>query len=612
MRTSYITKRLVAATLAAGLLASCQKDFLNKLPQVDLVPETALVTDENFKTYAWGLYDYFQGYGDASDYPPSLVSGEFNSDNVSQTRSGAMSPYAFQIKTLPTTTNSTGSLVISQWNFSYIRRVNVMLDRIDASSMSQEAKDHWRAVGYFFRALRYYDLLAAYGDVPWIENALTDTSKAVLYGPRTSRAVVAKNILDNLVWAESKIRRSTMPGVERNTVNEHVVRALISRFGLFEGTFRKYHGIEGAEPYLNACRTYSEPLLASFPTVMPSYDDVFNSEDLGGRPGIILFRQYAANLRNHANPRFAGSTSWWADLTKDAVESYLCTDGRPIGSSTVYAGDSTMYRAFRNRDRRLYFTVVPPYRVNASGPNFTLTANPADAEYINLMNALPGNVNKRLPQLAQSMTWTTGNVISMSPHFRNFNNGQPQCVGELGYYLWKFSNRIPFDNQTNSTNDAPLFRIEEVLLNYAEAMWELGLFTQTTADQTINKLRPRANLPSMSVVAITASFDPRREADVAPVLWEIRRERRIELMGDGFRFNDIKRWKKGQYLNRQALGVWARNSDFGNRLKIAGGRPEGYVEYFDVPLGWLDRYYLEPIPASEIALNPNLKQTAGW
>jgi hypothetical protein len=595
-------------------IAGCKKDYLDKLPTTTLTEETALITSENFKTYTWGLYDYFEGYGDGSgaDYPPYFRSQELNSDNISQTLAGNASPYAIQTKTLPQAGARTSALLIARWDFSYVRQVNVMLDKIDGSTMTQVDKDHWRSIGYFFRALRYYDLIAAFGDVPWVEHALSDTSASELFAVRTPRDQVAKNMLDNLIWAESHIKPSTGTGVEKNTINEHVIRALISRFGLFEGAWRKYHALADADTYLQACKTYSEKLLASFPTIMSSYDDVTNSDDLSGKAGIILFRQYAPNLRDHANPRFAGSTSWYADMTKDAVESYLCTDGRPISTSSVYAGDKTMYNTFRNRDRRLYFCVVPPYKVNTAGPTFTLTGNLADVEYINLMNSLPGNLNKKLPNLAQSPTWTTGNVISTSPHFRNFNAGQPQAVGELGYYFWKFTNRLPFDNSNNSANDCPLFKIEEVMLNYAEAMFELGQFNQSIATNTINKLRVRAGVANMDLSVINASFDLNRDAAVDPVLWEIRRERRIELMGDGFRFNDLKRWNKGTYLNKQQLGIWAKNADYGNKLLINGGAAEGYVKFYDVPQGWLDKYYLEPIPPQEIVLNPQLKQTNGW
>ncbi|WP_316837342.1 RagB/SusD family nutrient uptake outer membrane protein [Pedobacter nutrimenti] len=599
------------------LLAGCKKDFLNKTPQIELTEETAFNNYDNFKTYTWGLYDYFSGYGNGGDdYPPSLKSSDCNSDDLAITLAGLQSPYAYQTKVIKGIADNTpaGSLSIAQWDFRYIRSVNVMLDNIDRSQMNQADKDHWRSVGYFFRALRYYDLIAAFGDVPWIEHKLSDTS-AVLFAPKTPRDLVAKNILENLVFAESHIKAA---GEGPNTINTSCVRALISRFGLFEGTWRKYHNLGSANIYLQACKTYSEKLMLSFPTCMSNYDDVYNLEDLTGQPGIILFKQYANNLNDHfSGSRILGSANSYVDVSKNAVESYLCTDGRPIGSSSVYAGDNTMYNAFRNRDRRLYYTVVPPYQVVVGKPNYTWskTTNPTDAEYIDLLASyISANpIKKSLPMAQWSQTMQTGTTISMSPHFRNFNAGQPQSVGELGYYYWKIYNRSPLSTKNSyATTDCPLLRIEEVWLNYAEAMFELGMFNQSVADQTIRNLRQRANVANMVVADINTSFDPARDPDVDPVLWEIRRERRVELLGDGFRFNDLKRWKKGIYLNKQQLGVKVNNADFGNKLNISGGGTSGYVQFFGVPPGWLDKYYFEPIPSQEIVLNPALKQSAGW
>lgn len=598
------------------LLVACKKDFLNRTPQVDLIEETAFVNYDNFKTYTWGLYDYFNGAGDAGEgYPAALTSSDCNSDDLCITLAGRQSPYSFQTKVIEGKGSATKSLSISKWDFTYIRRVNVMLDNIDKTAMSQADKDHWRSVGYFFRALRYYDLIAAFGDVPWIEHKLTDTSKVELYGPRTPRALVAKNILDNLIFAESHIK----PGGDGdNTINVHCVRYLLSRFGLFEGTWRKYHGLDNADVYLQACKTYSEKLMANFNACMSNYDDVYNLEDLSGKPGIILFKQYVPNLSNHfAGARLLGTANSSVDVSKDAVESYLCSDGRPIGSSTVYAGDKTMYNEFRNRDRRLLYTVTPPYKVVVGNPNYTWkkTANAAESEYIDLFTTFQSEntIKKSLPMAQWSQSMQAGTIISAFPHFRKFPAGQAQIVGELGYYYWKTYNRLPLDTRSSySTTDYALFRIEEVWLNYAEAMFELNLFSQPVADQSINRLRPRAGLPNMVLANINSSFDPKRDPTVDPVLWEIRRERRVELMGDGFRLNDLKRWKKGTYVNKQQLGVWVNNADYGNKLTISGGGASGYVEFFGVPLGWLDKYYFEPVPIQERVLNPALDQSPGW
>ena len=138
----------------------------------------------------------------------------------------------------------------------------------------------------------------------------------------------------------------------------------------------------------------------------------------------------------------------------------------------------------------------------------------------------------------------------------------------------------------NEETDMHNFRVEEVMLNYAEAMCELGEFTQSVADQTINKLRPRANVSPMKVFEIYVSFDPIRyivypaysvDYAVNPLLCEIRRERRIELFSEGFRFNDLRRWKKCHYAMKKKLGQYVRKSDFpaGTNVTIEGGGIEG-------------------------------------
>lgn len=595
----YIMQLLIAVMLIS---TGCSSNFLDKYPLDEQTEATAFETNENFRTYAWGLYEYFEGFPDDGGYTPTSLAREFNSDNIIEARSGYESEYAYQKKILPATSSS--------WSFDYIRRVNIMLQNIDVSAMSEVDKNHWRSVGYFFRALRYFDLVVNYGDVPWIDKVLTDADTDILFSARTPRNEVTKHMLDDLLWAEEHIKPA---GDGANTINTHVVRALISRFALFEGSWRKYHGLTDSDTYLKACINASEKLINDFPGIINSYDDVYNSEELVGKPGIILACQYETSQTTHSIPRVIRSSAWYADITKDAIDSYLCTDGRPVSTSTVYEGDKDVYAQFRNRDRRLYFTVLPPYKVKITGPagtSFTwdYDPDPKHREYIDIMKGLSSESGKHLP-----VSNYVGYMVNMMPHFRDYPNGQGFVVTQLGFYYWKYYNRH-VDNMAlrSSTIDYPVFGIEEVMLNYAEAKFETGEFNQAVADKTINKLRTRAYISNMEVAKINASFDLQRDQTVDPVLWEIRRERRIELMGDGFRFRDLKRWKKTEYLNKKPLGAWVKNKDFNNKLKIQGGGAEGYVEYFATPPGWLDKYYLEPVPTKEIALNPKLAQNPGW
>ena len=590
-------------------LAACSKDYLSKVPLDQQTEQTSFQTYNNFKTYAWGLYDLFDGYGQGPILnTATFLFEEANSDNLCYNQSLNSNEWAYQLKTVP----SSGG----DWDFSFIRRVNIMLDNIDQSKMSQKEKDHWRSVGYVFRSGRYMQLLSKFGDVPWLEHVVKDNDKDILYASRTSRDTVALNILNNLLWAETHINPA---GDGANTVNVNVVRALISRFGLFEGTWRKYHGLGNAQQYLKACVTASAKLAADFPTLLNNYDYIFNSEDLAGKAGIILYRSYATGQNMHGIQRYIRSSEWYFDLTKDAVESYLCQDGKPISTSPEYQGDHSPNDEFRHRDRRLYLTVVPPYKVynttDATG-NIIVQQNtifwkytgvPADREYMDTMALISSDGYKKLPYLHQ-----VNYALGAAPHFRKFNGGQGFAVSQLGYYFYKFYNTTTDVSGFVNTTDAPIFRIEEALLNYAEASYELGEFDQTIADITINKIRKRVNMPNMVVADIDASFDLKRDADVAPVLWEIRRERRVELMEEGFRFNDIRRWKKGNYLDKQELGMWVDNSKYGNKLTIHGGGKEGYVEYNTVPLGWLEYYYLYPLPKDQLILNKNLQQNPNW
>lgn len=597
----YIVLPVIALT--GWGMSGCSSDFLDKYPLDEQTEATAFKTSDNFKTYAWGLYEYFDGFPTDGGYTPANISSEYNTDNMIYANSGGESDYAYQLKKLPATSSS--------WSFTYIRRVNIMLQNIDGSSMSDVDKDHWRSVGYFFRALRYFDMMVAYGDVPWIDKVLSDTDTEELYCERTPRDEVAKHILQDLQWAEEHIKEG---GTGTNTINVHVVRALISRFGLFEGTWRKYHGLNDSETYLRACADASEKLMGAYPSIMPNYDDLYNSEELVGKAGVILAKQYETDMVTHSITRVIRSSAWYVDLTKDAVDSYLCSDGRPVSTSKVYEGDKDLNAQFRHRDRRLYWTVVPPYKVKLTGAAGTSfgwehTGVAGDREYIDFMEEIGGSATgKSLP-----VSNFVGYQVAGFPHFRNYPNGQGFLVTHLGFYFWKYYNRH-VDNMAlrSSTVDYLLFGIEEVMLNYAEAKFELGEFSQSVADATINKLRVRAVIPAMNVSEIDASFDLDRDRSVDPVLWEIRRERRIELMGDGFRFRDLKRWKKGEYVNKQPLGAWVKSSDYGGKLNILGGADEGYSILFAKPSGWLEKYYLEPIPTQEIALNPKLKQNPGW
>lgn len=395
----------------------------------------------------------------------------------------------------------------------------------------------------------------------------------------------------------------------------YVVKALISRFALFEGTWRKYHGMSDADTYLKECARAAGDVIEKYPDIHPQYDELFNSETLDGVTGILLYKAYETGQLMHGLTRMVRTGESYIEATKDAVDSYLCKDGRPVSTTTSnYGGDKNIYGQFRDRDYRLYLTICPPYMVKKdkgpSTPEWQYTDNEEDREFIDLMATISGETYHRLPS-----SNFKGFTVQGQPHFKNMNWGQGWNASQMGFWVWKYYNTHTVATNANGVNttDAPLFRVGEVMVNYAEAMCELGKLDQPAADRSINKLRSRAGVAKMIVDDIDDDFDTARDPSVPALLWEVRRERRVELMGEGFRLDDLRRWKKGEYVNKQPLGVYVTEAS-AKKLKVTGGigADDGYVYFYDAPLGWQEHYYLYPLPLKQLALNTNLEQNPVW
>ncbi len=273
----------------------------------------------------------------------------------------------------------------------------------------------------------------------------------------------------------------------------------------------------------------------------------------------------------------------------------------------------------------------------------TLPNPAAGYHFIDHHKALPsgnwgGNVLPNVPNVQTIGAYD--NSVAAAGHQMIYGN-KPFQRGRSGYFVWKHHACWDKQDQNNprEVSDKPVFKVEETMLNYAEAMWELGRFDQPVADLTINKLRDRAEMGRMEVSAIDASFDPDRDPSVDPVLWEIRRERLIELMGESFSFEDVRRWKKADwFVNKQHYGMYLDDAaaSFGKAKPNTGGtgilnpttRLEasaadlaamggaGHLYYYLDPLkagkGWLEKYYLTPLPSDELLLNENLEQQELW
>jgi len=269
----------------------------------------------------------------------------------------------------------------------------------------------------------------------------------------------------------------------------------------------------------------------------------------------------------HSVVGYTNSSTMMSGLTKDAVDSYLCSDGLPISLSPLYKGDMNINNTLANRDLRL----------------------------------------------VQSVDGVLAYIGT--PNEKGFTSS-------TGYKITKFDNSTLSASEMlapNNPTDAPIFWLAEVYLNYAEAAAELGEITQTDIDNTINLLRIRAGVATLSLASVPD--DPARDSDVSPLLWEIRRERRSELMMDGFRQWDIRRWGKLEYLDplvKPAIFMGARIP-----LPEASGGPAVDENGYILPYGAgvtrevsIPKNYLDPIPTGERTLyilkGVDFPQNPGW
>lgn len=676
--------------ISLGLaLTSCNDSFMEREPVGSLVESNAFTSYDNFRAYMYKCYGLFTDGRIMTNNSGAYYhnNGQYLSDHYSglmTDRDLWKNPYAYQ--TINTVTAS------NNWDFSSIRSINIMLSHLEDGALTEEQQRHWRSVGYFFHSWWYMELVARYGDIPYITSVLTDESPEA-YGERTPRGEVANSIIERLEYAIDNIGDSKADG--DNTVTADVCRAALSRFLLREATWAKYHGLnEDYKTYLEKCLKVSGELMQAYPDLYKGngndhypaagFDNEYTTEDLTGVPGVILFKQYVDGVLTHRFSDFVHVAAHTTDAPQATIDLYLMQNGRPIANSeSGYKGGEgrDLWDVFDGRDPRLPITFEPPVQakigkfanpdnVNTfaqwtfwrpgeklNGKNYVITADDSVKfrRYIDYFGPNikcfdgggdPSLGSKRLPghNHTNSMSHSAPNITKYSQ-----TDNYMRCL--TGYYFWKsYTSWEKGLNKAYQTSDKPIFLISEVLLNYAEAAWELGRFDQHVADMTINKLRERSGVAPMEVAQIDENWDPKRDKGTAawtaqydsktnyavdPVLWEIRRERLVELMGTGMSFYDVKRWHKAPYfINRQPCGAWVTAKDLpygtgtytgnfvdNNQIEKTGSADpntsgSGWIYTYPGPLasgaGWLDKYYLEQVPLNQITLNPNLTQNPGY
>ena len=563
----------IILSLMAGMVIFTSCDLLNNDPYDSFTKNNFFTSETNVEMYANYFYNEWSAYGTGG------ASGDFyfNTLNDNQAVTG-LAGWGFK-----NVSASDGT-----WNACYteIRRANILLENIEQVEMPAASMDYYTSLARLYRGWQHFCLVRKFGDCFWVDKSLTSQDEAILYGPRHNRNEVMDKVLEDINYAVEHM--GAMHADSRTAYNVHVANAMKSRVCLFEGTYAKYHQGDNAraEKYLKEAKAASEAIINAGQFALTAgaegYRANYNSLDLAGNTEMIMYKKYVIGLLYHATQDYCCGSTQTNGLSKSAFNAYLMADGTlptgedkgVLGTEGYDEGKPVIYHLLEARDPRL-------------------------AQQIDGYLGYVGNGRKRYEGMPGQET-VAENTVS------------------TGYGILKFDEPVTEGKFRQATNgnetDAPVFWLAEILLNHAEACAELGETAAATA--SVNKLRARAGMPNLTLWG-----DKANNMGVSDLIWEVRRERRVELMFDlNDRYWSLIRWHQLDKLDTQkypdqTLGAWIEEGwpiDL-NSVKLTNGT-YGYIDcnttgdhrVFD------EKHYLAPIPQGQLDLNENLTQNPGW
>jgi hypothetical protein len=588
-----LKQRIAGCLLIAVLFTACSKN-LDQTPVSTASKDAVFGSEDGLKLYTNSFYNIL----------PDINTPYKTDCNLSDY--GAVTSVPDYLRTGAYTSRQSTGWSTTDW--SDLRNINYFIANNTNSAIPQTVRDNYTGIAHFFRAFFYFEKVKRFGDVPWYNKPL-DVSDSALYKTRDPRTMIMDSVVADLDYAASHI--TATDDQTRSTITKWIVYGYKSRVCLFEGTFRKYQTsyklTSTANTFLQAAADAAKAVMTSGKFSLNtgsgnlSYRNLFiNSTPVTSEIMLANITSTALAKNNDANWYYTSATYGPRfNFTRTFINTYLNIDGTPF---TNKAGHDTMvfFTETQNRDLRLQQTIrMGSYKRTTSGTTF---AAPPVFSY----------------------TYTSYQPIKW-------------CLDDTYY-----------DAGVLNTNSITLMRYAEILLNYAEAQAELGNITATDWTSTIGALRARAGitgglttLPTIADAYLQTNYFP----DITnPVLLEIRRERGIELTLEGFRYNDLIRWKHGELLLQTWNGMYVPalnvpmdlNGDgvldvcFYKTLpaqqisgvtyvnvsadpqKLSNGT-YGELHWLDnISRDWQDYKYLYPIPYAALQVNPKIGQNPGW
>jgi hypothetical protein len=529
-------KKIVLPIASLALLFSSACTMLDRPPLTTEDDETFWTSEDKVKSYAYGFYPrFFVGYNSGwgvTNTPLNYTLTDNNLNDGSQVNFERSVPTSRGSNEISFTTNPWMDAYDGpNWHFGFIRRANIMNDRVTgkmANILTAEQIAHWSGIARFFRAMNYAQLVQTFGDVPYYDTEVASDNFDEMYKPRTPRNEVMDHVYDDFKFAMENVKT----GSDKLTLDKYSVAAFVARYALYEGTWQKYYykNSERAQKFLQLAIDAAEVVMSGSYDITMEFRDQFTSTDLN-KPDVVFWRSYGTEVKHCIASLYNFQSSVYHCPNLDLIKSFILSNGQ----DWQQAGDNdfTMEHLVASRDPRF------------EGSFYHKVSQKALSSYVYITKFIPREV------------------------------ADMQGVGLPAEYL----------SNVNITG-YPVMRYAEVLLNWIEAKAELdeSSVDQEDINASINKIRNRpvaAAAAAMGVVK-TAPMqlaalpdDPARDADVSALLWEIRRERRMEFVMESSRLLDLKRWKKLDYMDESQnpdllLGTWVD----GNELAVINSNGE--------------------------------------
>lgn len=651
--------------LAGGslLLSSCN-DFLDREPLDSVTPDNFFFTENDLAAYAVKHYNFTTHEG--------FNAGIWKNDNATDNQAATdydnkWIPGQWKVKEAFDNPASN-----DPWHFAAIREANYFLETVVPRFEKGEIEGteanikHYIGEMYFLRAKNYLTKLESFGDFPIIKTILPDEAEPLTAASkREPRNKVARFILEDLDRAIGLLTNNISGG--KNRITKNAALLLKSRAALLEASWLTYHRGTALVPggpgwpgkaedlegfnidteiafFLKEAKAAAKEVIGNAALVQNTAKDCmdetvktdddkykmsnpyfaqFSANSLEGYSEVLLWRSY--NLLEykvvHSAPayiRFGGNTGF----TRQLVEGFLCRDGKPIYATSQYKGDESLLDVRKNRDLRLQLFMMTPSE----------TLSPI------LLNGEP-------------------DLLSDVPQLLEIN--EKRCV--TGYQVRKGLSDNWYRDGNTAIEGCPVYRVAEAYLNYIEAdcIEHNGTSIGSEAAGYWGDLRERAGLPRDYNVTVD-NTDLTQELDwavysagkqVSPLLYNIRRERRCELVAEGLRMMDLKRWRaldQVQHFVIQGVNLWESDlkdkymKDGKNLLVQEGteGQTSNVSSYansgkylcpyravktnnlmYDAGYSWCEAHYLNPIAITHFritASNPNdlstsiIYQNPGW